>query len=60
MDVDALCRLEEAPLRDYIGRILDGCTPGGGYLLGSGNSIANYVPVESFLIMLDEGRKYVS
>jgi len=30
---------------------------GGGWALGSGNSIANYIPVENFLAMLDEGRK---
>jgi uroporphyrinogen decarboxylase len=28
------------------------------YALGSGNSIANYIPVENYLIMLDEGLKY--
>ena len=31
--------------------------PGGGYCLGSGNSIANYVPLENYLIMLDDGWK---
>ena len=31
---------------------------GGGYALGSGNSIANYVPVENYLAMLDEGLNY--
>lgn len=35
----------------------DPCTPGG-YCLGSGNSIARYVPVENYLIMLDEGRRW--
>jgi len=32
--------------------------PGGGYALGSGNSITNYIPVENYLIMLDEGAKW--
>jgi uroporphyrinogen decarboxylase len=39
-------------------RILEECAPGGGYLLGSGNSVTNYVPVENFLAMLDEGLKF--
>jgi len=38
--------------------ILEKCTPGGGYALGSENSIANYVPVENYLVMLDEERKF--
>jgi uroporphyrinogen decarboxylase len=28
------------------------------YALGSGNSVTNYVPVENYLIMLDEGVRY--
>lgn len=55
VDVDKICRLEETGLRAYVRDIIDKCSPGGGYLLGSGNSIANYVPLKSFLIMLDEG-----
>jgi uroporphyrinogen decarboxylase len=34
------------------------CQPGGGYLLGTGNTVANYIPIENFLAMLDEGRKF--
>ena len=60
VDVDALCRLDEKKLRRYVRKILDDCSPGGGYLLGSGNSITNYVPVENYLIMLDEGVRYAS
>jgi len=31
---------------------------GGGYALGSGNSITNYIPIENYLIMLDEMAKW--
>jgi uroporphyrinogen decarboxylase len=31
---------------------------GTGYCLGTGNTVANYIPVENFLVMLDEGRRY--
>lgn len=58
VDIDKLCRLEETELRCYIRRILDACADGGKYAFGSGNSIANYVPVENYLIMLEEGYNY--
>jgi uroporphyrinogen decarboxylase len=58
LDMDFLCRAEESALRARVRQLLDQCHPGGGYCLGSGNSIAKYVPVENYLIMLDEGRKY--
>ena len=29
-----------------------------GYILGSGNSIANYIPLENFLTMIETGFKY--
>ena len=39
-----------------IHNIIEKCGQGG-YCLGSGNSIADYVKVENYLAMLDEGRK---
>lgn len=58
VDVDKLTRLPEEDLRKYVRNILDECMPGGRYALGSGNSVANYVPPENFLAMLDEGLKW--
>ena len=58
IDVDFLCRADEAAIRQRVWNTLDTCMPGGGYCLGSGNSVANYVPVENYLIMLDEGRRW--
>ncbi len=58
MDVDFLCRAGEEAIRDRVRRTLDSCQPGGGYCLGTGNSVANYIPLENYLIMLDEGRRY--
>ena len=54
VDVDKLCRLKEDNLRKYVRKILEECMPER-YALGSGNSIANYIPVENYLTMLDEG-----
>jgi len=58
IDMDKLCRLNEENLRKYIRDTLNTCMVGGRYALGSGNSIANYVPVENYLIMLNEGLKW--
>ena len=58
VDVDKLCRLEEKELRQCVREILDNCMPGGGYVLGSGNSITNYIPIKNYLIMLDEGTQW--
>ena len=58
IDVDALCRLDLEDLRRYVRRVIEECAPGGGYILGSGNSVANYVPVENYLAMLEEGWRY--
>ncbi len=57
VDVDVLARRDETYVRDYTREIILGCAPGGGYVLGSGNSIANYCKVENVLAMYDEGRK---
>jgi uroporphyrinogen decarboxylase len=57
VDVNNLGRMEEKELRIYIQGILNQCMPGR-YALGSGNSIANYIPLENYLVMLDEGVKW--
>ena len=57
VDMDLLARGSVDDVRAATRRILEACMPGGGYALGSGNSVANYVKVENFLAMLDEGWK---
>jgi len=58
MDVDFLCRSTEQQVRERVRDTLEKCMPGGGYCLGSGNSVTNYIPVENYLAMMDEGRKF--
>ena len=58
IDMDKLCRLDEENLRKYVKSILDECMSDGRYALGSGNSIANYVPVKNYIIMLEEGLRW--
>ncbi len=58
IDVDFLCRSEEDAIRRRVRDTLDVCLPGGGYCLGTGNSVANYIPLDHYLAMVDEGMKY--
>jgi uroporphyrinogen decarboxylase len=58
IDLDFLCRAPEAEVRQRVRETLAVCQPGGGYCLGTGNSVANYVPLDNYLAMLDEGRRY--
>jgi len=58
IDVDFLCRASEEQIRQRVRDTLERCLPGGGYCLGSGNSIANYIPLDNYLAMLDEGRRF--
>lgn len=57
MDVDFLCRASEADIRRRVRRTVEICQPGGGFCLGTGNTVANYIPMANYLAMLDEGRK---
>ncbi|MCK5155187.1 MAG: hypothetical protein KAQ69_02065 [Spirochaetales bacterium] len=58
LDVDFLCRAGEEDIRKRVRSTLDICMPGGGYALGTGNSVANYIPIDNYLTMMDEGRLY--
>jgi len=58
IDVDSLVRADENAIRSRVRAVLDRCFTGGRYCLGSGNSVANYIPLRNYLVMLDEGRRY--
>ena len=60
IDVDFLCRAGVPAIRQRVRQTLEVCLPGGGYCLGSGNSVANYIPVEHYLAMMDEGRRFAN
>ena len=58
IDVDFLCRASEEEVRARVREVLEHCVPGRGYVLGTGNSVTNYMPVPNFLAMVDEGRSW--
>lgn len=58
IDLDFLARSDVDSVRRRVNETLDQCQPRGGYVLGSGNSIASYVPIENYLTLLDAGRRW--
>jgi uroporphyrinogen decarboxylase len=58
VDVHLLASGTEEQVRTRTRQILDACGPGGGYVLGTGNSVANYIPLRNYLAMVDEGQQW--
>jgi len=59
LDINFLCLATAEQVRTRVNDTLDRCFPGGGYCLGTGNSVANYIPLDNYLAMLDAGRNYL-
>ena len=58
VDIDLLARGSEGDVRKRTRQILEACAPGGGYIMGTGNSVANYLNMDNYLAMMDETRKF--
>ncbi len=58
IDVDFLCRSDEQAIRKRVRDTIKVCQPGGGWCLGTGNSVANYIPLDNYLTMVDEGWRH--
>ncbi len=54
-DMDKLCRMSEEEIRIHTRFLIEKCYSGGGWALGSGNSVANYINIFNLLAMLEEG-----
>ena len=55
IDVDFLVNASVDDVRRRTREVLERCMPGGGFALGTGNSVANYIPVQNYLAMLEAG-----
>jgi uroporphyrinogen decarboxylase len=55
LDIDRLCRSTPEEITAFSNELIKECGADGGYALGSGNSIPDYVPVENYLAMLAAG-----
>ena len=63
IDMDVLARGSQEAVRLRVRETLEACfRPRGGlgYCLGTGNTVANYLPLENYLAMLEEGRRYAA
>ncbi len=58
VDVDLLSRGTPDQVRARTREILEVCAPGGGYCMGSGNTVPNFAKVENYYAMLDETAKW--
>ena len=58
VDMNTLAKGSEVEVRRRTREVLDACASRGRYVLGTGNSVANYLPMANYLAMLDEGRKW--
>lgn len=54
IDTDNVCRKSEEDLRELVRGVFESCKNKGGFAIGSGNSIPDYVPFEKYLIMVDK------
>jgi uroporphyrinogen decarboxylase len=54
IDVDFLARQSAGGFATYTLRVLEECTPGGGYALGWSNSVANHFPAANYFAVLHE------
>ena len=56
IDTDAVCRLSEEEIREYVSDIFRRCRGHGGFAFGTGNSIPDYVPVDKYISMIQAAR----
>ncbi|MCK4982846.1 MAG: hypothetical protein KAS17_07970, partial [Victivallaceae bacterium] len=59
VDVDFITRAQPEQVKDYVHDILESCVLGGGFALGVGNWVADSVPFENYLAMLEAARNYM-
>jgi uroporphyrinogen decarboxylase len=58
IDMNFLVTATVEQVEVYVKKVINECAPGGGYALGTGNSVANYIPVENYLAMLKVGSEF--
>lgn len=57
LDVDKICRGTEAEIRTYARTMIEKCFCDGYWAVGTGNSLTDYMPVENYIYVLEEGIK---
>ncbi|MGQ9455938.1 MAG: uroporphyrinogen decarboxylase family protein [Armatimonadota bacterium] len=59
LDVDVICRSSTDEIRKYTRDYIEKCFYDGWWALGTGNSLTDYMPVENYIAVLEEGIKVV-
>jgi len=57
LDVDLICRGTPEQIRADTRRKIERCFADGHWALGTGNSLTDYMPVENFALVLEEGQR---
>ncbi len=55
LDVDVICRSTPDEARAYARKQIEQCFSDGYWALGTGNSLTDYMPVENYIAVLEEG-----
>lgn len=58
LDVDFICRRSKDEVRAYARDMIAKCFYDGYWALGTGNSLTDYMPVENYLTVLEEGMNW--
>ena len=53
-----ICEASKPEMKEYIHDVIKKCTGHGGFAIGTGNSIPDYVPAENYLNMIEIIREY--
>ena len=54
MDLDIICENDEKSIKKYVKEIIEYSINHNGFMVGSGNSIPDYVPAEGYLAMIGQ------
>jgi len=57
VDTDYLCRRSEIEIKEIVRNVIHYSAGHGGFALGSGNSIPDYVPIQGYLTMIETARE---
>lgn len=55
LDVDYICRHSPEAIRQYTRQKIEQCFSDGYWALGTGNTLTDYMPVENYIAVLEEG-----
>lgn len=58
VDVDLLARGTKEQIEQQVKYLLQNVAPGGGYCLGSGNTVPEYVPLENYVTMIETAHRF--